>query len=139
MVSTYFRVERRRGRFRWRFRHGRLAISNSLLQYSIRECKANIQTVVFWSTRKVLPATVENHYTLLARGERTSNLLVVPFLDGWNWRLKDERRVFFQPDLEAGREDPFDAFMFFHDVRQAFLKLPPKATRRVTTPKREKR
>lgn len=134
----FFRVERQRGRFRWRFRLGRVTVANSLLQYSVRECKANIQAVVFWSTRRVMEGSEENHFIMLARGNRTNNMLVVPYLGGWNWRLKDERRVFFQPDLDKGFDDPLDAFMFFQDVRTAFLKLPPKATRRVIVPCRKK-
>jgi hypothetical protein len=133
----FFRVERHRGRFRWRFRLGRIVVSNSLLQYSVRECKANIQKVVFWSTRRVLESSEENRYILLARGHRESTMLLVPYLGGWNWRLKDERRVYFQPDVDEGRDDPLDAFVFFDSVRAAFLKLPPKATRRVVVPCRK--
>jgi hypothetical protein len=132
----FFTVERERGRFRWRYSLKRMVVSNSLMQYSIRECKANIQAVVFWSTRKVLESDEENRYTLLARGNRTSNLLIVPFLDGWTWRLKDARRVYFQPDLERGFDDPLDAFDYFLTVRAAFAKLPPKATRKVILPSR---
>lgn len=130
----FFAVERLRGRFRWRYQYKRLDVANSLVQYSIRECKANIQAVAFWSTRKVVETAEENRYILLARGNRTSNLLIVPFLDGWTWRLHDSRRVYFQPDLERGFEDPLDAFLFFQKVRTAFAKLPPKATRKVILP-----
>ena len=126
-----FTIERIDGaRYRWRFKRRGVNVANSLHQYSVRECKANLQHVVFWVTRKLVDVAPGERYILKARGEdRTSDLYIVPFLYGYNWRLRDARRIHFQPDLDQGLEDAFDAFTFFTDVRKAFRELPPKATR----------
>lgn len=108
-------------------------MANSHSQYSVRECRANLQSVVFWATRR-LRSDDDCRYTLNARRERSVDLLLVPYLYGWNWRLHDGRRVFFQPDLQSGLGDMLDAFDHFDEVRARFKRLPLKATRRVIGP-----
>jgi hypothetical protein len=130
-VSDLFKVSKIKGRYRWTYQNGAAFVSNSQMQHGARECRANLQDVVFWTTRKVVETPDPNAYLLVARGQRKSNLLITPYLDGWQWRLKDDRRVYFQPIRSVGHDDPLDAFIDFEQTRLWFKALPAKATRRV--------
>lgn len=135
MTDKYFKVKRTAGRFRWHYQRNRAVVANSILQHGSRECKANLRDVVFWATRKVTPdERDENKFILVARGQRTSELHIVRFINGWNWRLWDGRKVYFQPVLVNGVESPFDAYEHFEEIRASFKELPPKVARLVEMP-----
>jgi hypothetical protein len=132
MADNYFRVERSSGRFRWFYRNKIDAVANSILQCGSRECKANLRDVVFWVTRKVKPFENDgNKFILAARGQRTSELHIVRFINGWNWRLWDGRKVYFQPALSDGLDAEFDAYEHFEKIRASFNELPAKISNSV--------
>jgi hypothetical protein len=123
--------------FRWEYRTRDHTVSNSLTQHGARECKSNLQDIVFWVAQKVSDAVVVNDistHELLARGGRTRWLLIVPFIGGWSWRLHDGRKVFFQPVMERGLDDEIEALLHFEALRAEFGKLDLKATRKVNMP-----
>ena len=135
MADKYFKVKRTAGRYRWHYQRGKAVVANSILQHGSRECKANLRDVVFWSTRKVtLDERDENTFVLVARGQRTSELHIVRFINGWNWRLWDGRKVYFQPVLGDGVESPSDAYEHFELIRESFRGLPDKVSRLVEMP-----
>lgn len=122
--------------FRWSYQNGGGQASNSLTQHGARECKANLQDVVFWATQKVLDCGPDGRHELLARGGRQRWLLIVRYLDGWTWRLHDGRKVFFQPVMERGLDDEIEALFHFQSLRESFESLDSKATHRVQMPPR---